>query len=96
MLAVLGWCGNLLAVEGDPSKTRGAGDEREMENMTITKYADGRRVENSSREDALTDIREEFPDYVSHCDGERTLIWSDEASAENDDGKNAVAALTVE
>ena len=64
--------------------------------MTITKYADGRRVENSSCTDALDDIREEFPDYVSHNDGSRTLIWSDEASSENDDGLRAVAQLTVE
>jgi len=37
----------------------------------------------------------EFPEMMIYNDGQRTLIWADEASAEDDDGKNAVAQITV-
>lgn len=32
-------------------------------------------------------------DLVTHDDGARILIWTDEASAEKDDGRKAVAEL---
>lgn len=64
--------------------------------MTVTKYANGKTVRNSSAADALADLREEFPDMVTFSDGARTLVWQDEAQAVNDDGKSAVAQLTVE
>lgn len=65
--------------------------------MTLTTYADGRKrpVRNSSHADALEDLREEFPDMVTHNDGHRTLVWRNDAEAENDDGLRAVAQLTI-
>jgi hypothetical protein len=68
---------------------------REKAKMTITKYANGTTVKNSSTADALEDLRNEFPDMVSHNDGARILIWASESDAQNDDGKNAVAQLTL-
>lgn len=64
--------------------------------MTIIKYANGRTVRNSSHADALADLREEFPAMVTNNDGARTLVWENEQEAENDDGKRAVAQLTIE
>lgn len=55
--------------------------------MTITKHANGTTVSNSSHADALADLREQYPDMVTHNDGHRTLVWADEASAHNDDGR---------
>jgi len=63
--------------------------------MTLTTYANGRTVQNSSAADAFADLLMEFPEMMIYNDGQRTLIWADEASAEDDDGKNAVAQITV-
>lgn len=64
-------------------------------NMTITKFANGQTCQNSSHADALADLREQYPDMVTHNDGQRTLVWADEDDAENDDGANAVAELII-
>jgi len=63
--------------------------------MTITTYADGRRVRNSQHADAIADLMQEFPDMVIYNDGDRTLIWATEADAVNDPGQRAVACLTI-
>ena len=64
--------------------------------MTIVKYANGHVDKFSLASDALNDLREKYPDMQTFHDGQRTLVWADLASAENDDGQHAVAQITVE
>ena len=64
--------------------------------MTIrTKYADSRRpTTHDTRDEAIAALRAIYPDLYVDTDGGRTLAWTDEDAAENDDGARAVAELT--
>lgn len=65
-------------------------------NYNIT-YADGGNDNSATMAGACKKIANRYgvakKSLVTNNDGARTLVWLDEASAENDDGANAVAEI---
>lgn len=65
-------------------------------------YTDGREESYGSFREAVAALAVTYPDMVAEHDGDlseggdRTLVWSDEASSVNDDGARAVAMITWE
>lgn len=63
---------------------------------TRTKFANGRRsTTHDTRDEAIAALRAQHPDLHVVDDGSRTLAWTDEDTAENDDGSRAIAELTT-
>lgn len=60
---------------------------------TIT-HSNGRTTTHDTRDEAVAALRAQHPALYVYDDGSRTLAWADEASAEDDDGRRAVAELT--
>lgn len=64
-----------------------------MTTYTI-RYADSRpRRTVATVTEGLDLLRETYPDLVSTRDVGREIVWEDEASSENDDGRHAVAEI---
>jgi hypothetical protein len=59
--------------------------------MTRIIYADGRRVECETVEEAVARLGREC-DVIEEC-GDRWLAWATEADADGDDGARAVAEV---
>jgi len=74
--------------------------EISAERPVVVSWTDGRSDDRYDSLDlAIESIEAEYPDAVTTHDGDlsdsgdRTLVWSDEASSVNDDGANAVASI---
>lgn len=48
----------------------------------------------TSVQEGLDLLRKDYPELVHTTDVDRVIVWEDEASSENDDGRRAVAEIT--